>query len=68
MQKQDYKKLSDEQLQEHYANTNTTAMVCGGHGKSEHNRRRCAMALGEMKSRKIKPDERDGQFNGNGSF
>lgn len=63
-----YKTLNDEELQEHYANCYATKAHAMGHNKTEWNRKRLSMILGEMKTRNIDPDGRQGQFNGNGSY
>ena len=53
-------------LQTMYANAKTTC-GCLGHGKASANRRNAAMFYEELKRREIKPDGRDGYFNGPGS-
>lgn len=68
MQRQDYTQLTNEQLQEHYANTGYTRAMCSGHSKTEWNDRRNKMARDEMKQRGIEPDGRKGTFNGTGAY
>ena len=63
-----YQDSNNEQLQEYYANCDTTRARANGHGKSEHNRRRVSLINKEMKVRGITPDGRQGAFNGKGSF
>lgn len=68
MKREDYKTLSDEKLQEHFANTDHTGAMCSGHGKAEWNNRRNAMIKEEMDARGIAPDGRKGIFNGEGAY
>lgn len=67
-EKREHEGLTDEQLQEYYANALTTRQLAGGHGKAFYNGRRVDAYLDEMNARGIKPDGREGSFNGEGSY
>jgi hypothetical protein len=57
----------DDTLQEWYANARKTCGECGGHKKAERNERLAADWLGALQSRGLRPDGRQGQFNGDGA-
>lgn len=54
-------------LQEWYANARLTGGTCGGHKKGYRNERLAAAYRAELESRKVKPDGREGIFNGDGA-
>jgi hypothetical protein len=56
-----------ETLQDWYANARRTSAECLGHKKGDRNDRLAAAWLGELERRGLRPDGRDGQFNGDGA-
>ena len=66
--KRDHEGLSDEELQEYYANALATRRGAGGHGKAHYNGLRVDAYKAEMDARGQKPDGREGAFNGIGSY
>ena len=53
-------------LQDWYANARKTCS-CGGHKKGYRNERLAAAWKGELERRGLRPDGREGQFNGDGA-
>ena len=66
--KREHDSLSDEELQDYYANALATRRGAGGHGKAHYNGLRVDAYLAEMNARGQKPDGREGSFNGIGSY
>jgi hypothetical protein len=59
--------VTDEMLQEAYANARTTGAMALGHGKGDANKHLASRWLEMMNQRAIQPDGREGRFNGNGT-
>lgn len=66
--KSEYAELSNDEVQDYYANCLTTRQLAGGHGKAHYNGLRVMALLQELESRGQKPDGREGSFNGKGSY
>ena len=58
---------SDDTLQDWYANARTTGCTCGGHKKGERNEQLAAAWLTALTARGLRPDGRQGHFNGDGA-
>ncbi len=66
--KREFESLTYHELQERYANALATRRGAGGHGKAHYNDLRVKAYLAEMKARGTYPDDREGFFNGIGSY
>ncbi len=66
--KREHESLSDDELQDYYANALATRRGAGGHGKAHYNGLRVDAYLAELNARGQKPDGREGSFNGIGSY
>ena len=59
--------LSDDEVQSRFANAQKTYRTCGGHYKASRNEALAKEWLAELSRRGLKPDGREGEFNGDGA-
>jgi hypothetical protein len=61
------KELSDEVLNQYYANAFHTGCCAGGHGKGQRNLNQAKLYFAEISRRGLDRPENEGIFNGEGS-